>query len=360
LLHKFSPLHGNWYLLLNLLISLYKRTTLYRSLLIILAVVLHYGIAGAQQRKFSFSRNKMGSPFNLVLVTDDSTVANRLADSCFSLVDSLNHVFSDYDSTSELTRVNNTAGLNALVYLSPLLWDLVLRSRFAYQASNGAFDITVGALSRVWRTARKEKLFPSPISIEAGRRQTGFQQLFIDKQMHAVSLPAGLRLDLGGVAKGYVAQQVVDYLRSKGITSSLADAGGDMAMSAAPPGTAGWTIGVNIPETTDELLDKRLLLHNTAVATSGDAYQYMEYGGKKYSHIIDPRTGYGITGQRNVTVIAKDGATADWLATACSILPIEAAKKLAIRNEAELLITELVKGRVVFHMTERFASYWKK
>jgi thiamine biosynthesis lipoprotein len=197
-------------------------------------------------------------------------------------------------------------------------------------------------------------------SIAAARRQTGFHQLYIDKQVHAVSLPAGIRLDPGGIAKGYVAQQVIDYLRSKGITSALADAGGDMVMSAPPPGTAGWTIGVNIPETTDELLNKRLLLQNTAVATSGDAYQYMEHAGKKYSHIIDPRTGYGITGQRNVTVIAKDGATADWLATACSILPIAAAKKLARRNGAELLITELVKGRVVFHMTERFASYWKK
>jgi thiamine biosynthesis lipoprotein len=333
---------------------------LYRSFAIILVIILHYGTVGAQQRKFSFSRHKMGSPFNLVLVTDDAVRASRLADSCFSLVDSLNHVFSDYDSTSELTRVNNTAGLNAMIYLSPLLWDLVLRSRFAYQASDSAFDITVGALSRVWRNARREKLFPSAASIAAARRQTGFHQLYIDKQVHAVSLPAGIRLDPGGIAKGYVAQQVIDYLRSKGITSALADAGGDMVMSAPPPGTPGWTIGVNIPETTNELLNKRLLLQNMAVATSGDAYQYIEYAGKKYSHIIDPRTGYGITRQRNVTVIAKDGATADWLATACSILPIAAAKKLATRNGAELLITELVKGRVVFHMTERFASYWKK
>ena len=105
----------------------------------------------------------------------------------------------------------------------------------------------------------------------------------------------------------------------------MADASGDIVMSDAPPGKNGWTIGINLPENENELWDKKLELKNFAVSTSGDIYRYTIHNGKKYSHIIDPRTGYGVTSQRNVTVIAKDGATADWLATACSILPIKKA-----------------------------------
>ena len=103
----------------------------------------------------------------------------------------------------------------------------------------------------------------------------------------------------------------------------------------------------------------KLLLHDKAVATSGDAFQYFKHRGRKYSHIIDPRTGYGITSQRNVTVIAANGAEADWLATACSILPITEAKKLAASLHAELLITELKNGRIIYHSTEGFRNYWK-
>ena len=130
-------------------------------------------------------------------------------------------------------------------------------------------------------------------------------------------------------------------------------------MSAAPPDTRGWTIGVNVPETKEELLDKTLLLQHKAVSTSGDAFQYTDHDGKRYSHIIDPRTGYGVTSQRNVTVIANDGTTADWLATACSILPIRTAKKLAEHMNAEVLIAQVKKGQLVFKATSGFGKYWK-
>ena len=143
------------------------------------------------------------------------------------------------------------------------------------------------------------------------------------------------------------------------IAAALADAGGDIVMSAAPQGSNGWTIGVNIPERQEELLDQSLLLQNKAVATSGDAYQYVEKDGKRYSHIIDPHTGYGVTFQRNVTIIANDGAIADWLATACSILPIKKAKKLAAKMGAELLIAESKKDKIVFYTTKGFGLYWK-
>ena len=100
-------------------------------------------------------------------------------------------------------------------------------------------------------------------------------------------------------------------------------------------------------------------MHNQAVTTSGDAYQFMEKDGKRYSHIIDPGTGYGVTFQRNVTAIAADGTTADWLATACSILPVKKAKKLAGEMSAELLITEIKNEKIKYYSTNGFANYWK-
>ena len=120
----------------------------------------------------------------------------------------------------------------------------------------------------------------------------------------------------------------------------------------------GWIVGVNQPEKADDLLPEKLQLHNLSVATSGDVYQFIEHNGKKYSHIINPLTGYGVTSLRNVTVIANDGAVADWLATACSILPIKEAKKLALSLHAELLITERVNNQLKRNNTKGFDKYW--
>jgi thiamine biosynthesis lipoprotein len=168
-----------------------------------------------------------------------------------------------------------------------------------------------------------------------------------------------MQLDFGGIAKGYIAQRVIDYLKTSGIQQALADAGGDIVMSGAPLNQKGWLVGVNVPETTDDLLNKKLQLSNCSVATSGDVYQYIEKNGVKYSHIINPITGYGVTNLRNVTIIAKTGATADWLATACSILPIKEAKKLAISHQAALLITTLKNGKLIFEATSNFKNYWQ-
>ncbi|MES2332131.1 MAG: FAD:protein FMN transferase [Bacteroidota bacterium] len=333
---------------------------MYRTAAYIFYLLLTIISTKAQPRKFHFSQMKMGSPFNIILVSDDSLKSAALADRSFALVDSFNHLFSDYDTSSELSKINALAG-KGKQQISPALMDIVLHSQVAYKKSRGAFDITVGSLSQLWRKARKEKIFPGKALVDEKRKFVGFDQLLIDYKQSSIILPhPGMRLDLGGIAKGYIAQKVIDFLKQNGIEQALADAGGDMAMSNAPVGTNGWIVGVNVPETTDDLLPKKLALQNMAVATSGDAYQYMEHNGLKYSHIIDARTGYGIHSQRNVTVIAKDGADADWLATACSILPIEDAKKLAESMHAELLITVLNKGRIVYYSTKGFERYWKQ
>jgi len=313
----------------------------------------------AQTRKFSYSEMKMGSPFNLIIVSTDSIKAKHLAQKSFQLVDSLSHIFSNYDSSSELSKINTSAGL--LPYkMSATMLDLVQKSQYAYIQSKGAYDISIGPLSSLWRNARKTKLFPEASTVLATKKLVGLGQVKINKRLGTIFLPvSSMQLDFGGIAKGYIAQRVIDYLKTSGIQQALADAGGDIVMSGAPLNQKGWLVGVNVPETTDDLLNKKLQLSNCSVATSGDVYQYIEKNGVKYSHIINPITGYGVTNLRNVTIIAKTGATADWLATACSILPIKEAKKLAISHQAALLITTLENGKLVFEATPNFKNYWQ-
>lgn len=300
----------------------------------------------------------MGSPFNLVFYTTDSVKATTLAATSFALVDSLNHIFSDYDPASELNQLNQTAGTNRFVYISAPLYQILKQGIEAAKESHGRFDITIGPLSWLWRQSRREHRFPADSAVQQAKRKTGFQKLQLDTVNHRVQLfQKAMQLDLGGIAKGYTAQAVVNFLSANGITSALLDAGGDIACSGAPPNKEGWTIGINVPEQANDLLDKTILLQSGAVATSGDVYQYTEHNGKKYSHIIDPKTGYGVTFQRNVTIIAREGATADWLATACSILPVGKAKKLARRHHAALLIGVLKKGNVHFYKTRNLDRY---
>lgn len=313
----------------------------------------------AQTRKFSYSEMKMGSAFNLIIVSADSNKANHLARKSYELVDSLNHIFSNYDSSSELSKINASAGL--LPYkMSTAMLDLVQKSQYAYIQSKGAYDISIGPLSSLWRNARKAKLFPEASTVLATKKLVGLNQVKINKRLGTIFLPnANMQLDFGGIAKGYIAQWVINFLKANGIQQALVDAGGDIVMSGPPLNQQGWLIGVNLPETTDQLLNKKLQLSNCSVATSGDVFQFIEYKGVKYSHIINPLTGYGVTNLRNVTIIAKTGATADWLATACSILPIQEAKQLAISHQAALLITTLKNGKLVFEATPSFKNYWQ-
>lgn len=322
-------------------------------------LVFSTSLLQAQTRKFSYSEMKMGSAFNLIIVSADSNKANHLARKSYELVDSLNHIFSNYDSSSELSKINASAGL--LPYkMSRAMLDLVQKSQYAYIQSKGAYDISIGPLSSLWRNARKAKLFPEASTVLATKKLVGLNQVKINKRLGTIFLPnANMQLDFGGIAKGYIAQWVINFLKANGIQQALVDAGGDIVMSGPPLNQKGWLIGVNLPETTDQLLNKKLQLSNCSVATSGDVYQFIEYKGVKYSHIINPLTGYGVTNLRNVTIVAKTGATADWLATACSILPIKEAKQLAISHQAALLITTLKNGKLVFEATPNFKNYWQ-
>ncbi len=329
---------------------------------ILWAVIFFFfvGTSNAQSSRFTFTQSKMGSPFSIIFFSKDSVQATKLAQKSFALVDSMNTLFSDYEPDSEVSKLCQHAGEGPLP-VSATMMDMLHLSNNAYHKSGGAFDITVGPLSRLWRNARKKASFPEEQEVMQKKELVNFAKLLLDTQLHTLTIPVkGMLLDFGGIAKGFTAQAVLNLLQQNGISSALVDAGGDIAMTAPPPGKTGWVVGVNIPETEAELLSEKLNLQNTSVATSGDAFQFLEHEGKKYSHIIDPRTGYGIQRQRNVTVIARDGATADWLATVCSIVPFRIVKKIAKETGAAALITEWHNGKVRCHYFGHFQQYWQK
>lgn len=314
----------------------------------------------AQLKRFQFSENKMGSPLNVIFYYSDSATAVQYAKECFLIVDSLNNIFSDYNTTSEIGKLAlQTTGKEQKV--STELLQMILQSKQAWKKSSKTFDITIGQLSQLWRKTKSEKRFPTEEEIKKAKQETGFKNLRINISANTISfIKKNMRFDFGGIVKGYAAQKIIEYLKSKNITHALADAGGDIVMSDSPPEKTGWVVGINLPEQEDDLWNKKLELNNCSVATSGDIYRFIIFNGKKYSHIIDPRTGYGVTSQRNVTVIAKNGITADWLATACSILSVRKALKLAKKENAALLIATLKDEKIVSYKTKNFDSYFQK
>ena len=323
-------------------------------------LILTYANVSAQEKRFNFTQPKMGSPFTITFYHSDTILANQLANNCFLLVDSLVAIYSDYIDSSELNRLSATSGQGRFVTVTPALYKILLYSQRAYLLSEKTFDISVGPLTRFWRKARKETRFPELNEILEKKKAVGFDKIKFDTITKTVCLTQpGMQLDLGGIAQGYIAQKVLERLQQYNIHIALINVSGDIAIGNPPPGKSGWSIGINVPQQEEKLLNKKLLLYNCAVSTSGDVYQFFEHNGKRYSHIIDPRTGYGITTPRNVTVIAKDATTADWLATACSILPIHKSKRLAKQLNAEVLIGVIKKGKMHFYQTKRFRDYWQ-
>ncbi|HET6723352.1 MAG TPA: FAD:protein FMN transferase [Chitinophagaceae bacterium] len=314
----------------------------------------------AQLKRFEFSENKMGSPFGIIFYHTDSAEAAQIAKECFSIVDSLNKIFSDYDSESEVSKLGLQTN-HTDIKVSDELFAMILRSKDAWARSGKTFDITIGTLTRLWRKVKKEDRFPSQAEIKAAKESTGFENLTINERSKTISFKKpGMGLDFGGIVPGYASQRVIDFLKTKNINIALVDASGDIVTGDAPPEKNGWIIGINLPESENQVWDKKLELKNFAVSTSGDVYRYIVHEGKKYSHIIDPRTGYGVTSQRNVTVITKFGADADWLATACSILPIKKALALAKKEHAAVFIATLNKDKVVTYKSKSFDKFFQK
>jgi len=211
--------------------------------------------ASGQERRFSFTQPKMGSPFTITFYHSDTLQASHFANDCFLLVDSLVAIYSDYIDSSELNRLSATSGQGRFFPVSAALYDILLLSKEAYILSNKTFDISIGPLTRFWRKARKEKRFPELNEVTEKKKKVGFDKIQIDTSTRSVYLTErGMQLDLGGIAQGYIAQKVLERLQQHSIPTALVNVSGDIAIGNPPAGKAGWSIGINVPQEEEKLL----------------------------------------------------------------------------------------------------------
>jgi thiamine biosynthesis lipoprotein len=263
----------------------------------------------------------MGVPWTITVHAASDAAGTVAIAAGFAEVERLERILSDYDPDSELSRLSAAAATPAAVSVGHDLWNVLARAEELRTLTDGAFDIAVGPLTRLWRQSRRSGHLPRPDKLAAARQAAAPGGILLDPQSRAVSLTRpGMRLDPGGIGMGYAADRVLKVLRQQGIAAAMVDASGDIAVSAAPPGSAGWRIAISGLPGDERSGGGMLLLERKAVTTSGDAHQAVEIDGRRYSHIVDPRTGLGVAGPAAVTVIAPDAATADALATAASVL----------------------------------------
>lgn len=313
-------------------------------------------------QRFEFEEKHMGTLFRFILYAPSEAKAQKAAKEGFARVKTLNDTMSDYDPASELMQLCKKFAKEVVdpVEVSPELFFVLEKARTLSERSEGAFDVTIGPVVDLWRNARRTQRLPDPRELKDALSRVGWEKVQLDAQKRTVKLTTtGMRLDLGGIAKGYAADEVLSIFQKHDIKSALVAAGGDITVSAPPPGTSGWKVEIAPLPGSKE---KRVLeLKNAAVSTSGDAENFVVIDGMRYSHIVDPKTGLGLTGYRSVTVIAPKGITADSTTKAAMILPPEKALKLLDRMEGvSALILRKIGEKEEIVKTKGFDRYLLK
>jgi thiamine biosynthesis lipoprotein len=268
---------------------------------------------------------------------------------------------SDYDPDSELMRLCRDSGPGRPVKVSNDLWLVLSRAQELARQTDGAFDVTLGPLTDLWRKSRRRQRPPSAEELAAASQRVGYESLRLDaEQQTAELLKENMRLDLGGIAIGYAADEALRVFQAHGLTRVLIDASGDILAGDPPPARDHWRIEVEPLNTGRDPSQPRqvLALVNCAVTTSGDAYKFVEFDGVRYSHIVDPRTGLGLTQRSSATVIAADGITADSLATAVSVHGPERGLELVRATpQAALYFVQIVDDAERVTVSPNFADY---
>lgn len=289
----------------------------------------------------------MGTQFNVIFYAPDSLTAQRANTAVSARMDSLNQIMSDYMDGSEINRLSATAGSGQWVPVSAELFAVLQKAQTIARLSNGRFDPTVGPLSLLWRRAVRRKEFPTNKERHRARRAVGYKLMQLDSATRSVRLRrAGMRLDVGGIGQGFAVDEALTVFHRFGIRSSLVDIGGDILADEAPPGKPGWRVDIGSGKAGDADTTT-ILLKNAAITTSGDTYRFLEHNGRRYSHIMDPRSGLGLRHFVRATVWAPDGYRADALTKVFSVAGLQKSRRLLSRFPGvKLLILENKKGQL--------------
>jgi len=277
-------------------------------------------LASGGLKQFDSARELMGTLVTITIWAPAQEIAREAGEAAFARIAEIESLMSRYRAGSELSKINRRAYEESVPISDDTLAVLGLALEHG-RLSDGAFDVSMAPLGKLWKSAAGSGRAPGASAIEKARACVGYVNIALDEKKRTVRfLKPGMEIDLGGIAKGYAVDQALAELRRRGITAALVNAGGDIATMGRPPEAKTWRVGIQKPNRRSGRLPEVVLLTTGAVATSGDYERFVEIGGERYSHIIDPRTGMPVKSMSSVTVIAPDAATADILATACSVL----------------------------------------
>lgn len=315
-------------------------------------------------RLYTFQEPHMGVLFTLRVWAEEDQLDDltRLKGKVFDRIAALNSAFSDYLPESEINELSRApAGIPFPV--SEDLFRILEESEVLWKETGGAFDVTAGPLIRLWRMAKKNHQLPSEEQRLRALARTGFDHLSLDRETRTVTKRVdGMLFDLGGIAKGYAADEALRMLKEGGFTRALVAASGDIVVGDPPPGEPGWRIGIETLEIgTDLATMPTVVLANQAISTSADTRRYFELDGVRYSHIVSTRTGLGLTERIGASVIAPTATQSDSHATAVTLLgEKEGLQFIENKREIECQIVTLRDGEEVILRSDGFPPTQKK
>ena len=265
----------------------------------------------------------MGSRFDVTVVANDSVEGNKYIDTAVAEISRIEKLISSWDENSQTSEINRNAGIKS-VKVDSELFELIERAIGISKLTDGAFDISYASMDKIWKFDRSMTTMPSEEEITASVSKVGYQNILLNKENSTVCLTLeGMKIGFGAIGKGYAADKAKDLLISKGVPSGIINASGDMNTWGKQPNGKEWKVAITNPMDKNKVF-ALLPITNGAVVTSGNYEKFVNFNGTRYSHIIDPRTGYPSTGIISVTVFAPKAELADALATSVFVMGKEA------------------------------------
>jgi thiamine biosynthesis lipoprotein len=278
--------------------------------------------SASAQAVFQRSFIKMGSAFDLTLVANNQVEADQLFKQAIAEIDRIERLISSWDQSSETSQVNQMAGKEA-VKVAKELYDLVFRAKAIAQLTNGAFDPTYASVDKIWTFDGRDVEQPKAEIISASVAKIGFDKIVFDPLESSLYLPLqGMKIGFGAIGKGYAADRVKSLLQNQGVAAGIVNASGDMSAWGIQPNGEPWQVGLINPKNKDKVF-AWFPVKNQAVVTSGDYEKFILINGKRYGHIINPKTGFPSQGVISCTVFAPKAELADALSTALFVMGVE-------------------------------------
>ena len=269
----------------------------------------------------------LGSPFEMTVVAKDTIQGNIYIDMAVAEVKRIENLISDWIPTTQISQLSKNSGIQP-VKVDKEVYDLVERAIKVSQLTSGAFDISYASMDKIWKFDGSMKAMPTPEAIKQSVARIGYQKIVLDAKAQTIYLKEkGMKLGLGGIGQGYIADKIKDLLLSKGCTSGIVNVSGDINAWGYQTTGKPWTVAIVNPMNKNKVF-ATFPLENSSVETSGSYEKFVVFDGKRYSHIIDPRTGYPAQGVVSVSVFAKQTEIADALATGIFVLGVDVGLNL--------------------------------